>query len=1227
MKNKRNRLFLAVISTALMIFLVLNISLASGVVQSSPEEWFNVTPTELRINWTTTTDGWYSGNVTVIGNSSLNASITLKLSNDTTRLTRNYSQSYPPIPEPCQYGVYLIVQRSDGTGNNTYESINGTNSTNNRTTFTLINRDMQCYPGRYFTNTFSITNTSDETANISIILDIPISVYNTLDNTTGIASFDGIIPVNGTSAYHSFFFNATNSTNTSEVRNATGVMINLSSSSDMDIFLFDSSGNLMAKSINKTHNNESLLYNYLPNSSGEMWEIRVFGNSTSQISYSGNLVFTTLAVEVDGLAVKTIPLGGVNVSENVTSTAVIINKGNLTLNNVREYIDVYAVKGFRGSIGNNFSVLIPNSSITSKVKVMLNWTGSANYSFNLYNQDGVLVANSTNKHTYANISGAMQEEYTETTNIGSTTKYWTIEVLNSTSQTDPYNVTAYIYVPSSDWINTNFTTITLNGTNQEDINVTLTVPTSAMSGSYEAYVRYLDDRGAGISVKLTTEVSTPMLLINNTMSSATYTMIENYGTNLTRQFHFNISNPGGYDLTLNITNSSNQLTCAEGSPVSCAGWEGNFTYNLSSPLVVPAGEWRLFHVNMTFNESMPANTLYSGWIRFNSTNNSTENSIENTSHPYEEFMLNIRLNLTDEIDVWLDFMSEEHLNKTANGTKLENITIRARLYYKNGSQVDEGEGFDVLHNISNFTAVWLQEGNLTIAASRIPGGVESLNFYNATTDMDTFYCSSGDCPSVVWNGEDGYYINATIPANTPGGRYIVNLNLTYDRSNYSYIGRSVFNGSVLFIDNTGLVMSTNTSISSMVNQTSTLFYVNVSNYGALDASAATIRFNTGSCGYSVSGATGNKSGNGCTIGSYGSGIYTFTLPAFNSSCIVWWTVTAGSSAAAACPASIVGGGETWFDTHAINVSVTVTKDSDTVSPPPSGGSTATTTTTTLPPTANLSFTESPTLVVITQNTTNSTGVQVKNTGDVSQAITFTVVDIDSSWWSVNSTNATIASGKIAGFNVTFTVGNVDIKNYAGKFKATSSDKTVTSDFTLHVLPSKSNETGINDTLAIYRSEILQLGATINVTKAQGVNVTLAEISFNALMSQLEDAENYAAAGDYFNAYQLFDGIETQIANVRADLEAAEQRHAEQTTSNWITIGLVIVIIAVAAVLVYLFWPTKSKYKPGKGYAYREKREKIGKKQLKSTVEKTKDFASVVKSKIKKEKKKEYYELK
>jgi len=175
------------------------------------------------------------------------------------------------------------------------------------------------------------------------------------------------------------------------------------------------------------------------------------------------------------------------------------------------------------------------------------------------------------------------------------------------------------------------------------------------------------------------------------------------------------------------------------------------------------------------------------------------------------------------------------------------------------------------------------------------------------------------------------------------------------------------------------------------------------------------------------------------------------------------------------------------------------------------------------------------------------------------------------------------------------------------------------------MPSAKSQTEIKTNLTIYRSQILQLGAAINTTKLQGYNVSSAETSFNVLMVLLEQAETYANAGDYFNANQLLDDIKSQMATVNSNLESAKQ--VQPWPIDSLKLVLIIVVVAVAGFLVYLFWPSRSSYSPGRGYAYRTEEKKIHKEDFASAMRKvvgtTKEAASRMKKKV--EKKKEYAE--
>jgi hypothetical protein len=1188
----------------LLLLLLIVLSLAipaqivfSGVVNSTTGQ-FNVTPSEVYLNYSNS----YSSNVSILSYNASWEGIKVELINGT--ITPNYTQGFPTDPNCQQIPIFV-------KNNSQYGNIVGPLSSVDMLNATLTHIYMDCYPGRYRTDRFTIRNSTqaNESANISVIIDIPVSITNTLSNATRIGTFIGRLPYN-TSTYHSFYFNATNSP-AGEIANATGVLINLNSTShDIDMFLFDNLGNFLAKSINKT-GNESLLYNYLPSTS-QMWEIRIYGNHTSEIPYTGNIIFTTLNItNTTNQTITQIDLGttNVNATDNKTTNIRLINQGNLSLSNVAESKELYYVKRFSGNIPSNFTFLVPDSSITTKVKVSLNWTGASNYSFSLYNQDNSIVASSAAKSTYANITGAVQEEYDETMSIGSSSKFWRVQVLNSTNTSEPYNLTVYLYVDTADWITTNYTTQTLNrtgGTGSEnytvDVKVNLTVPASeAMNGTYEGYIQYLDDKQVGIKLPIKFNVITPMLLVNDTMDSGTFRVDENYGFNLTRILYFNITNPGNYDLNLTLTDSGN---------LSYSSYNASFVYN-STSFLIPANRYSILNVNITFNSSLPKNTVYSGWIKVNSTN-ITSNF---TAHPYALYTINLQLNLTDLLDVRTDFISADGTDKIIyNSSVAENITIKTDVYYLNGT----GPITD-LASLSNFSYVWLQERNVTGSDGRI-----NLTFYNGTTYGNGVWCTGGSCPSPslsTWGGNNHYYINATVPAKKPGGLYNVWVAVNYTLNYSQYVPLSTYSGqgvsNILIINNTGLHMSTNvtgcsfgsscSSSASITNTSTYRLFVNVSNYGTLANSSAAITLSENCAGYSVSSPT------------YSPTCSNFNVPAQNTSCLVYWDISAGTSAADACTSNIIGNPPSqWFNPNGINVSITITAGGSSSSSTSPSSSSQSTTTTVPTYTANLAFTKADSLIAVQQNSSNSTEVGVSNTGTVNQNITFTIENINSSWYSLNATNAYLVVGKGAGFKVNFNVGNVEVKDYNGTFKAFSANKTITSNFALRVTPAPTTKIEINQTLASYKLNMTKLEQEISQKKKQGFNTTAVEKKFADLNSSIQKAEDYIKAGDYNNAYYLFDNIKSLLSEIKDDLSKVKKTGWSGLFTLPEGYTLYILVgggIAVAGVLAYLFWPTKGLAKPAYTVLKTEEVKKVKAIPSKSKLESLKEFLNELKEKL------------
>ena len=902
---------------------------------SSPLEQFYVKPVEILLNWT----NFYRTNITLTVNQSV-YNLTLKLLNgtdiDTSKFSQNYTQDN--TQDPCKT-LRLLVQNTTDIGNyvGLLNATSGENAMNvSLIVDTSILSQYHCLPGRYRIANFTITNATrtNESVNISVILDVPIDTNSTFSNSTGIGTFKGTM-LNNSAYYHFYVFN------TSLLTNATGLTINMSwssSSQDMDVFLFDSSGNVRAKSINKNGTTERLYYNFLNYTSPALWEIRIYGNSTSIIPYDGSIFFTTL-----NTTNSSIDFGIMNVTSNSTWNVGLKNEGNVSLSSVTESKELYHVRRFVGNGTSNFTFLVPSSSIATKVKVILNWTGATNYTFNLYDSSGTLLGSSINNHVYANKTGATQEEYNETTSIGSSSGLWKVEVKNDTSValTNPYNLTVYTYVSSSTWLSTNYSSMTFNtsGTNNSVVNITVNftngIPTTAVDGIYEGYLQYVDTNLDGIRIPLQVNVTTPMLIVNDTESSSAVRVDENYGANITKVLYFNISNPGSYDLNFNFTGQGN---------LTSGGYNASLVYNLTNNTIttVPANSYKIIQVNMTFNNLMPIAT-YDGWLFFNATNTTSAMA----AHPYSTYNLSLTLNLTRLLDVRILQIDTPNGDEKVyhNESRLaENVTKKMKIYYMNGTEIEAGNAL----NTSNFS-VWLVETNTSY---RIP----------ASSNLTV---SNGTNPLYYPNYPNGYYyINSTIPANQTGGRYTVYVKVNWMRGSYFFEGNGT--NSSFIINNTGLYMSTPNSTSISIGNGSTyMFAVNVSNYGPVDASSQTIQFSESCSGYSVV-ATNNNGKCGCT-GSCASGsTFTISPSAYNTSCLVWWTITAGSSAAAACTGNIIGSPTNkWFNPDGINVSVTVTAPAaPTPTPSPTSNITATTTTV---PTTTTTIPTTPPPVNVTVN--------------------------------------------------------------------------------------------------------------------------------------------------------------------------------------------------------------------------------------------------------------------
>lgn len=327
--------------------------------------------------------------------------------------------------------------------------------------------------------------------------------------------------------------------------------------------------------------------------------------------------------------------------------------------------------------------------------------------------------------------------------------------------------------------------------------------------------------------------------------------------------------------------------------------------------------------------------------------------------------------------------------------------------------------------------------------------------------------------------------------------------------------------------------TTNATSITLTNGTYYPFYVNVSNYGPLAASSATIQLSE-SCGWGIEYVVGQLT---CyTITTYGPTL-TFSLPAYNTNCLVMWRISAGSSAVSACTGNVIGDSTTnkWFNPNGINLTITVTGVSG------DGGAgaatttttlatTTTTTTTTIPPTqqqtANISriTPDSPAIINITNPETlkiQKMIVAVKNTvSNVSITVKEGSIPTGAAAIVKPEEGAILKYLEFVPSNIT----DADVANVTISFQVEKSWVTTNSIDAA--------------TIALYRYS----NSTWNKLQTSKINETSDKYYFRAISPGLSV---FAIAGEKIKGFP------------------------------WLVV-VVIATVAVAAVLAYLFWPVEEK---------------------------------------------------
>jgi hypothetical protein len=1157
---------LSALFLSFLLFVIFSVSFVFSVKWSSPLRQFNVTPDVIYLNWTNN----YASNITVTINETYD-NITVEILNGTAVVTANYSQSNSAAGCLSGGGGYYLFT-IDVNESNSYDYLIGILNATNSSTVTIIDDDiiynhLQCSSGRYSVERFTLRNwdRTNETANITVFIDIPISSYNNANLLTdGTGNFSGTFTANSTN-YHSYFFN------TSAVPNASSVHTSITWSDhtkDLDMFLFGPSGNLKEKSITKEDDESRLVYSGLP--SNEIWEIRIYGNFTSgSATYTGNIYFSTLNVtNADTNEIlDVIDFGNMNVSSWNTTNITLRNEGSINLTDVSQNVafatyktpvegynyGLYHEHSFNGSGDASYEFLVPASA--QEVMAVMNWTGSGYYNLSLYMPNGSFYNVSSNKSAIANLVGAMKEEFVWKSSPSE--GLWRIVIRNTTPTTDMYTVRALTWVSSTNWISTNYNTTTFNSTYKtQNFSLNISVPSSAIDGLYKGTLFYSSSNRYSF-VKFKVNVTTPVLTVNNTFSTLTTTINENYGSTLNRTISLFLNNTGSFDLNVNIINSSNNLTCASGS---CSVGIDNATFTFNPISSIGKHNSTTLNVNVTINASLQTG-IYEGWVYLNATDSTTSLS----SHPYGYFNVSLKLNLTNHLDV-----RTLELNSLGNTiiediSDVQNFTIRFKVYYINGTEIEAGNSLSV----SNFT-IWLTHQNITTFRLPTSGG---LSLFNGTNP-------------IYWDND--YEVGANVSANQPGGRYNVYVTASYTRNTSSFSGTGI--NQTLIINNTGLNLTCVSCPASFANSSSTTVNISITNYGWADSSLPIITYTKGSY---ISTVTYLGISSNCGASGTPSSNVTISSVAANGTqtCYVAWTITASSSGGSNRSVISVSNAA-YFSVlpHYYTVttpSTSTTTTTATTDVTTAATTTAATTTTTVAP-SYLEITSYPSTVTLEQGNSTTQWVKVKNTNKtISQSVTLSVLSLNTSWYNIPAPTVTIPANGTNSYLVKFNVSiDAGVGDYNGKFNASSRYGSVLKSFVLTVTPSIETKRQINFTIAEYQSQLTLLETQINDTNDKGYNTSEADKKFSELKNKINSAINYRNNGDYKSAYQTFITIDNLFNETRTALSLATLPKTGIGFGDWWGWGkwIIIGVAGVAAgFLGYLFWPTPG-YHLEKGYA-------------------------------------------
>lgn len=1123
-----------VLITLIFIFSLFSLSFVAASTLTSTGGNFNVTPDTLYINWSSS----YNGSMSL----GMSSSMVLTVENGTHTIKTiygqpgsgwNYGLSSYDLNE-CGISAGFMFFVDNGTER--------TQNTLNTTSATMIldsKKDAACPPGRYW-GMINVTNGfSTNYANVTVVMDLPVTSANSFDASSGLGQFRGILgPTNKT--YHSYFFN------TSEVANATSITVFMGQ--DADVFLFDG-GVFKAKNILGTSGR--MAYQYVPQN--DFWEIRVFENS-STFDYSGTIAFSTLnATNASNPSqqLSSINFGSKSPSDSGNVDVRLRNEGNLALSSVAESKELYHTDFYSGSYPGNVSFRVPD--FATRVRAELKWSGGANYTLKLYKPDGTLATTSDGNYLNANVTGATQEEnveYVPSGTIGySDDGLWKVEVVNNTAATGGYDLEFKVWLGTVG-LNTSYTATIFNTTGEtKDLSFIFTVQNQTLSGTQNGSLGYTSASGAVLKIPFTVNVTAPELFVNNTFSSSMINVNENIGANRTITLNITINNTGNQDLVLSKSNSTS---------LDYSTNYMNFSY--AAPSSLPAGASSLINVTIDIDTTKTNNTagVYTGWIYLNDSN----------ARPYSSFNLTLQVTLSSSLTVNINnITTSDGDSQITSSSVTENVTLKTKVYYANGTVIE-----DEL-NLTNFGSVYLSNKNIT----------------HTETISDSSLIEEG---GNLWHGSPDYqyWLNFTLPGSTtrPGGYYDVYVSANKTLGGFLLSGTG-HNGT-LKVPGAGLSFSEEHAISANFDEEGQTEYytIKIVNYGITKTTAQMNLTLSGpsECHDYMNIDVENVTNSTVVDANCGidAGGTKFTMDVDpGGSCLFTWEVKVDSVIDSDyvinedCVVSVKTD-ERHFDglpEEGFNLYISQGSSSQ------SGGDDET---------SEIEMTYYPTNLAVAQGSTKNFDIKVKNTGDTPESnIKLSISGINSSWYSYTPSNHDLISGIQGTFKVNLTIpSDAEVKNYDIIFKVDNGDVSDSKTSALKVIPSEQEKERINESYGECMVNYTELELKMKQMFFEGKNVTELNETLLQIKSKLEDLCRFMENDDYYNASL----VEKEVMSLLSIATLLSEGGTEAgvfdimgETKNYVWLFIGVVIIVIAGFLLYMFMPAPKESHAVKKFKY------------------------------------------